>query len=320
MNSSDFYQLNHVIPPIFAGDVAPPPGGIVNKTGQVPGAVDSLDELLTLANAMEQEAATRYRILSAQMQRQGDGAMAAQFEMLAGLEENHVAEVTARSRTVLGRAPDAARIRWDLPAGYDKEKSRGAPLTAYQALVFAVRNEERAFAFYTYLAAEAEQPDVRALAEALARDELEHAALLRHYRRRAFHAERPATMDLPETVEALRAMARDHDAEAAVAHAALASALDAAGAAEDATIFRNLAAREADAADGTAAPAIPALRDAAEGLRLLETAFDRYALIAERVSDELVVAEAQSLAGEIVARLALAGGARRNSLLSGVDC
>jgi hypothetical protein len=39
------------------------------------------------------------------------------------------------------------------------------------------------------------------------------------------------------------------------------------------------------------------------------------ALIGERSNNEDVVAEAQRLAGETIARLALAGGARSNTLL-----
>jgi Rubrerythrin len=176
---------------------------------------------------------------------------------------------------------------------------------------YAVRNEDRAFAFYTYVAAEADRADVRALAEDLARDELQHATLLRHYRRRAFHAGRPAPVDIPETVEALRAMSRRWDADAAAAHTGLAAKLEEAGEPEDAAIFRRLAAREAAAAIGAAAAGISPLRSSADGLRLVEAAFDRYALIGERASNELVLREAQRLAGEIVARLALTGDERR---------
>jgi rubrerythrin len=250
------------------------------------------------------------------MLQQGDTALAAQFATLAEVEDHHAVHVAERGQALLGRAPDPAWARWDLPASQDaQEEEAGATLSAYQALAFAVRNEERAFAFYTYVAAEAVQPDVRTLAEDLARDELQHAALLRHHRRRAFHADRPDATERPETVDALRALARRWDAEAAAAHTTLSAALDAVGETDDAAIFRRLAAHEADAARGTAATAIPALRSAADGLRLVEAGFDRYALIGERADDEHVVAEAQRLAGDMLARLALAGGARRNALL-----
>jgi len=190
-------------------------------------------------------------------------------------------------------------------------------LSVYQALAFAVRNEERAFAFYSYVAAEAKSPDIRALAEEMASEELQHAALLRHYRRRAFHRQRPATIETPQNVDDLRALARRWEAEAAAAHAALADALAARGELSDAGIFRRLAEEERQSAEGAAAAATFEMRGATDGLRALEECFDRYALIAERAQDEEVVAVAQRLAGRIVARLALAGGVRSNTLLSG---
>ena len=287
----------------------------MGKTGQVTVRVGSADELLAVAQALEQEAAARYRALSARMARQGDTSMAAQFAVLAGMEDRHASVIAQRGQALLGHAPALRSAGWDLPPTYDEEEARGAMLGAYQALAFAVHNEERAFVFYTYVAAEAEDPEVRALAEQLARDELQHAALLRHHRRRAFHSERPVAAEIPQSVDALRTLAQRWDRQAAAAHAALAKALDEVGETEDAAIFRRLAAQEAKTATGAVGAVIPKLRSAADGLRLLEEAFDRYALIGEKSNDEQVVAEAQRLAGEMIARLALAGGARSNTLL-----
>jgi rubrerythrin len=286
----------------------------LSKTGLVPGSVSSLDELLAVAHAMEQEAAARYRALSSFMHRQGDAEMAAQFETLAHVEDRHVMDVAGRSELLLGHAPNPVRVCWVFPANFDEALADGTMLSVYQALAYAVRNEERAFAFYTYVAAEADRPDIRALAEDLARDEIHHATMLRHYRRRAFHTERPAPLDIPETVGALRAMSRRWDAEAAAAHAILATTLEAAGEADDAANFRRLAAREAEAASGAEANSISALRSAADGLRLVEAAFNRYALIGERAIDEAVLIETQSMAGEIVARLALFGEERQDTM------
>jgi rubrerythrin len=286
--------------------------------GHVNTQMSSPDELLSVAAALEREAATRYRALAERMARQGDAEMSAQFDALAGMEDAHASDVAERSHALVGHAPAVRRANWDLPPNYDEEQARGATLSPYQALAFAVRNEERAFVYYTYVAAETEDAGIRALAEEMARDELEHAALLRRHRRRAFHSERPVAAEIPQSVEALRAAAQGWNGEAAAAHAALANALDDAGETEDAAIFRRLAAREEKAAAGAAGAAIPKLRSAADGLRLLEEEFDRFALIGERSDNEDVVAEAQRLAGESVARLALAGGARSNTLL-GVD-
>jgi rubrerythrin len=277
--------------------------------------LDSVEELLALAEALERQAAARYRGLSARMNRQGDTALATQFEALARMEDRHAGEVADRAQSLLGRAAGSTRVDWELPPTYDEDEARGAALGAYQALAFAVRNEERAFAFYTYVAAAAEHPDVRALAETLAREELEHASILRRHRRRAFRSAPPIAIEIPDSVEALLAAARRWDREAATAHATLAKALEDAGERADAATFRSLAVEEEVAAAGAVGGSVATLRSAADGLRLLEDGFDRYALIGERSNDEGVVAEAQRLAGEMVARLALAGGARNNALL-----
>src|SRR5262249_13744698 len=67
----------------------------------------------------------------------------------------------------------------------------------------AVRHEERAFAFWTYVAAHSASSALRDLAETFANQELVHAAKLRRARRRAFHSERgrlpPAARELGVT-------------------------------------------------------------------------------------------------------------------------
>lgn len=289
----------------------------MGDTGQIHVSVATSDELLSVAELLEHEAAARYRGLAARMARQGDTELAAQFESLARMEDRHAEQIGDKGASLLGHRPDAARAKWETPEGYDEEEARGAELSVYQALAFAVRNEERAFAFYSYVVAEAESAEIRALAEDLARDELQHAAILRQFRRRAFHRKRPEPQFNPADLDELRALSNRLDAEAAAAHAALAQTLAAAGDKTDAALFQNLAQEEAQAAKGAAAKTPPNLKNAADGLRLLEQAFDRYAAIAEHADDEALVAEAQRLASLTVARLARTGGARNNALLQG---
>jgi rubrerythrin len=290
----------------------------MGDTGQVNVRVRSADDLLAVASALEQEAATRYRSLSARMAQQGDLEMTALFDTLAGMEDRHASQIGDRSLELLGHRPDVAQVKWETPPGYDEDEARGAELGAYEALAFAVRNEERAFAFYSYLSAEAESDEIRAMAENFARDELQHAALLRHHRRRAFHTKRPMAFETPTNVEELRALARRWDAEAAAAHAGLAEALRANGEAAAAATFQDLADDELRCAAGVQSSPPAVLRSAADGMRILEECFDRYASIAERSDDEALVEEAQNFASAVVARLAIAGGARSNSLLDAV--
>jgi rubrerythrin len=271
--------------------------------------VRSVKDLLAVANAMERDSADRYRGFAARLRKQGDTALAGQFEALAELEDRHVGEVAARARSSLGRSGSPLPAGWRLPQRFDDEEARGALMNAYQALAFAVRNEERAFAFYTYVAAAAHDQAVRALAEDLARDELDHASRLRRLRRRAFHQNRPVNLEIPTSVERLGVLVRQWEKTAAASHAVLADRLERAGRREEADIFQRLATEEEAAAADAPVTEACSLSSANEGLRLIEETFDRLALIAERAKNELVVVEAQRLAENIIARLALIGEA-----------
>jgi rubrerythrin len=88
---------------------------------------------------------------------------------------------------------DIGPVRWEDPGvatTYDAEATDPDQSTPYKALAFAVHNEERAFRFYSYVAANCRDPVVRSHAEVLAHEELGHAAVLRALRRRAWHAQR----------------------------------------------------------------------------------------------------------------------------------
>src|SRR6516165_7777817 len=160
------------------------------------GNLSSLDELFGLASAMEQEAATRYAELADEMRRQNKPDLSAVFTQLAAAEREHVIGVTRWSQSRLGRAPDPALVRWEGPGTFDAEAAAEITtsrlMTPYRALSIAVRNEERAFAFWSYVAAFAEDPEIKNAAETLAREELGHVSTLRRERRRAYHSERDA--------------------------------------------------------------------------------------------------------------------------------
>jgi rubrerythrin len=84
-------------------------------------------------------------------------------------------------------------VRWELPQTFDDEGTGTASpglVTPYRALSMAVRNEERAFTFWGYIAAHAESHEIGQAAESMAREELGHVALLRRERRRAYHQQR----------------------------------------------------------------------------------------------------------------------------------
>ncbi|MDD1528976.1 rubrerythrin family protein [Bradyrhizobium sp. WBOS7] len=157
------------------------------------GVLESVDELFALAHAMEQEAASKYDSLAEEMRGQGKDDLAEVFAHLAAAEREHVDNVTQWSQSRRGKRPDPAMVRWEAPEALPPETAAEVKtsqlMTPYRALAIAVRNEERAFAFWSYLAAYSHDPEVKKASEAMAREELGHVATLRKERRRAYHHE-----------------------------------------------------------------------------------------------------------------------------------
>jgi rubrerythrin len=164
--------------------------------------VTTVRQVLALADALERAAVRRYEVLGACMRRVGHAELARVFEALAQEERQHVESVehlTQLSQSS-GSAGDIAGFT--LPETFEiGDAAAAARLTPYRALSIAVRGEEQAFSFWTYVASEAANAEVRAQAESMARQELVHAARLRHERRQAYHAERERKQ--PEAGDAL---------------------------------------------------------------------------------------------------------------------
>jgi rubrerythrin len=274
-----------------------------------PDAVRSLDELFAIAHAMEQEAAERYGQLAARMRVEGNSDLAALFERLASEEQGHERSVVSWSRQRIGKAPDPSAIRWKLPETFDEETA--AELTssrlinAYRVLSMAVRNEERAFTLWSYIAAQADEPEIQKAAERMAHEELEHVSLLRRARREAYHAERaerPSEASMP--VGALLALAAGLEARLADRLVQIAEGLTG----DEADRSRELAAdTRAIAAElaglSTTFETMPAAEDqdtAAMAERLVEIYLD----IGDRSRDEALVARVQTLTRQAIARLA----------------
>jgi rubrerythrin len=254
---------------------------------------------------MEQEAAARYTQIAARLQVEGNPSLAVVFERLAADERLHLEAVVQWSDKQKGRLPDQAHLRWKIPETFDDEGAGtedARVLTAYRSLSMAVRNEERAFAFWTYVVAHAEHPEVRRAAEAMAAEELEHVAMLRRERRRAYHAEREsagspaAAGDLADLeshlADRLAELASNAQPHGAVRMQRLAS--EASATAEELRreplTFIPRARRRGIVPDETVALA---------GLLV-----DRYLESAENLLDEKSVQRAQALAGRAINRLA----------------
>ena len=294
--------------------------------------IATAEELMDVAVGIEHEAALRYEQLAAMVARQGKPELATLFERLAELEKEHEDELTRWAERDGLRAPQSPGFSWRMPETFDP--ADGGPASGpYEALAVAVRNEERAFAFYTYVAASALTEEVRRRAEGLAREELEHVGLLRRWRREAFHASRHARRRTPRTLEELFVLSTAMETASAAVNDAAAAAVGASGAVEAAAVLRRLADKARGHAQG-AVPEVPG-SDAAEGARAAgllrsgsltaeeavrlsirdaEEILDIYLAASEQATEESLLNESQRLAEQSLSRLALV-----RSLLSNPD-
>jgi len=167
----------------------------------------SLDEVLALAAAMEQQAIDGYVALSKRMAELGHPALTAVFDALVREETGHLGKVREWRGTSAPAMPAMPAMAVEAPRNLfdDEGAAMVAPelLTAYRAFSMAVRNEERAFMFWTYVSANAQSDEIRQAAERMAREELGHVATLRRERRKAFHLERSQGLDVATDLVAL---------------------------------------------------------------------------------------------------------------------
>ncbi|QFI77410.1 ferritin family protein [Bradyrhizobium betae] len=269
------------------------------------GVLKSLDELFALAHTMEQEAANRYDSLSEDMRRQGKDELAGVFARLASAEREHVDSVTRWSQSRRGRNPDPALVRWEAPGTLDEEAATEVKtsrlITPYRALAMAVRNEERAFAFWSYLAAYSDDLEVKKASEAMAQEELGHVATLRRERRRAYHheQEREGTKGSPEAT--LQIDAQRLELRLADQLADLERRLDGPAAVRT----RDMRLETVGMADEAAhIGSFPVSVEGKDALEIAEVLVDSYLDGADRSDDAAQVEVLQRLAGRAISRLA----------------
>lgn len=166
---------------------------MIRLTSEPTASIHSMDDLLAVAMAMEKEAAERYAHLAERMRAAGRADLAEVFDRLVREENGHIDMVRGWSQQAL-RHPPGLLPAEAAPQGVFDDEAIGlvSPelVDAYRSLAVAVRNEERAFAFWSYVAANGETAEIRDAAERMAREELEHAKTLRRERRRAFVRDR----------------------------------------------------------------------------------------------------------------------------------
>jgi rubrerythrin len=243
------------------------------------------------------------------------------------LEKRHIDAVGRWAKSLHQEVGPAHSFAWRLPgeigASWD-EVQDSSLLTPYRALAIAVTNEERAFAFYAYVAAHATDPEVQRQAEMMAREELAHASELRVRRRQAYRREyaRDTATNLDiETLAAFRAFERDLEDDAAGFHRRIARALSTAGDAQSAALVDAMARSEGEPflGDRPIVPEEPMAKEPSAllhaAMQPLERASEIYEdLIAHAATEELLAA-AQAALRSVVERIAILS--RRRSEIEG---
>ena len=142
--------------------------------------IRSAAELYAHAIAIEREAAERYAEFAGRMADLGNDAAARVFGRLAQYEAEHLDSLLRRTDGVSLPVIAADEYRW-LDAVAPETAARELVihlLTPRQALVIALRAERRAQAFFETVFMTADDPALRALAQEMAAEEVEHVALV----------------------------------------------------------------------------------------------------------------------------------------------
>ena len=183
-------------------------------TAVPPGPVQSLAELHAIAFDFTQKAIQRYGALAARAD-ESFAPLRRVFQVLVTRERDRAETLSAACRAACGTPPEASDLRWPpidlVPAAELAEIGNSGLSTAYTAWALAVRQRQRAFVFWTYVVALAEDALVREAAEGLAREALFDGNLLRRERRLAWRTERKLAAD-----EAAMADATDQPESAAL--------------------------------------------------------------------------------------------------------
>lgn len=289
---------------------------------QVP-TISSAAELMAVSETMEREAAARYGELAAAMAAAGNAEAASVLHRLKADKQGHGDAIARRASELDPRPAPAAMARQAGLVSVLDEMADEDPYTttAYRVLGIAVRHEQQAFVFHANVAAHAPDQEVRLLAEGLAHEGLEHAAVLRRQRREAWRrtpngaSHRPPP---PQSLQELQALAESLECTMAARHHALAETAAALGDLASADVLRSVATEALSLLPGLDRPApaaeatVPANAGAFDLLRAclvdLEDAYDAYMRAAKGRAGEDAMLDAQCLAASATRRSGLIRG------------
>lgn len=138
----------------------------------------ALPEFLAHALAMEQEAADRYLELADMMEAHHNDAVSKVFRDMCRYSEMHRDSIRARVGSVALPKLNSWQYRWRTPPEVGGEEGFDYMIEPYNALVYARGNELRSMKFYRAAAGEAQDAELKRLANEFADEEKEHVQAL----------------------------------------------------------------------------------------------------------------------------------------------
>lgn len=171
----------------FEGDVTQPVKGpalslaaAIYKGGV---GIRTLDQFLSYAVKVEEDAALHFEGLAAAMKQAGNADVGALFEQLAGYSRLHLEEARAKCEKYDADVTLPASTAW--PENATPERTslwEGDPgLKRLDALKAALQGERRGYEFYYAIANTAKDAAVRSVASEFVREEIEHVNKLKQW-------------------------------------------------------------------------------------------------------------------------------------------
>ena len=143
----------------------------------------TLDEFLSFAVKVEEDAAIHFEQLSAAMDKVGNSDVAALFTQLGMYSRLHWQEAKAKSNSHGAKLDLPASSAWP-----DQETPERTALWAgdrslarLDALRAALQGERRGFEFYYAVASTTKDPEIRSVAKEFVREETEHVETLKKW-------------------------------------------------------------------------------------------------------------------------------------------
>lgn len=171
----------------FQGDKTLPAKGpaLSIAAGVYKGGVEirTVDEFLSYAVKVEEDAAIHFERLTAKMAEAGNGDVAELFAQLGRYSRLHLDEAKAKAAKVDAKLDLPSSSAW--PDHETPERTglwAGDPqLSRYDALKAALQGERRGYEFYYAIAGTAQDAQIRALANEFVREEAEHVDKLKQW-------------------------------------------------------------------------------------------------------------------------------------------